>query len=170
MSFADIPLGGNKRGAPAKGRHYALIIAVDRYDNFTELATPRNDGEAVAKLLTGKFGFTPTITLADGEERSLLLLDSPTRAEIFEMLLVLAETLGEDDTLLIYFAGHGYQRDRDAPAFWVPSDGKTNRTFSYVSAEGILEQIAADAGKEHPHRLRFLLLGRPVPFHRYLDI
>ncbi|CAN5514705.1 hypothetical protein BH10PSE7_BH10PSE7_01090 [soil metagenome] len=141
LSFANVLAGAQQTNPEITGRRYALIIAIDKYRDFSGLATPRNDGEAIAKVLTGQFGFETSIRSAGGSVQNLMLLDDPTRSEIFDTMIMLGETLGENDALLIYFAGHGYQTDESSPAFWVPSDGRPGRTYTYIDAKGLLDQI-----------------------------
>ena len=72
-----------------------LIIAINAYDHFSQLGTPHNDGEAVARLLHEKYNFRTEIDAGEEGRRNLLLLDNPSRYEILDTLQVLSESMNE---------------------------------------------------------------------------
>ena len=98
----------------AGGVHRALLVGIDVYSAFKPAAgapPPRNwqdldgavrDGEGIAALLTGKFGFAP-------EHLAILTDKAATRAAILDALAKLAAATQPDDVVLFYYAGHGSQ-------------------------------------------------------------
>ncbi|TPM34149.1 caspase family protein [Mesorhizobium sp. B2-3-4] len=123
------------------GRRLALVIANQHYADpaFPTLRTPIDDGKAVAQLLAQRFGYTTTLTMASGTERSLLLTDA-TKADIQKVLFDLRKSLTAEDQLLIYYAGHG-QTDQENTAYWVPVDGDASEDFTWVRAFEITEDL-----------------------------
>jgi hypothetical protein len=106
------------------GTYRALVIGNDAYRDpegiWRPLKTAVNDASAVARTLRDAYGF--------GEVR---LLKNATRSEVTRALNELAETAQGNDSVLIYYAGHGYQRERTREGFWIPVDavGRDDSTF-----------------------------------------
>ncbi len=79
------------------GKDYALLFAVDDYDDWPELQNPVSDAESIQRDLEGLYGFQTE------------LIKNPTWASIFETFRRYAEMdYADDDQLFIFFAGHGY--------------------------------------------------------------
>jgi hypothetical protein len=97
-----------------KSKRWALIIGIGQYeskDDINPLRFAVNDATAIRDALiaplTGTF-------LAD---HVLLLTDSapqrPTKAKILSNLFVLGSQIKSEDTLLIFFSGHGYLKEKE---------------------------------------------------------
>jgi hypothetical protein len=106
-----------KEGEAALGGVYhALIIANQNYQRVADLSTPRRDAEALKTVLTNQYNFAP--------ERVYTLFDG-TRAQMEAEIDRLTEKVGPNDSVLIYFAGHGYQDlAHGGTGYWIPVDGK----------------------------------------------
>lgn len=135
---------GDKKALEGDGARYAVIIANETYDRqksgFEALKTPFEDADAVAAILTGKYGFTTEAKLPDGSAFTLFLKDA-TRRDIETVLYKIGLVAGEKDTVLIYFAGHGIYEEKTTIAFWVPSDAEAGVPISYLSASTIAESV-----------------------------
>ena len=80
-----------------EGKDYALLFAVEDYDDWPELHNPVSDAESIQRDLEGLYGFQTE------------LIKNPTWADIFETFRRYAEMdYSDDDQLFIFFAGHGY--------------------------------------------------------------
>ena len=80
-----------------EGKDYALLFAVDDYDDWPELQNPVSDAESIQHDLEELYGFQTE------------LIRNPTWAGIFETFRRYAEMeYSDDDQLFIFFAGHGY--------------------------------------------------------------
>jgi len=116
----------------------ALLIGIDQYANFTDLAGCVNDVDAVEPLLARNEDSSPNLdcqkrtTAAGGATRDGLLRD-------FDVLLS-----GGADVALLYFAGHGQSRDNDVGL--VTQDG-TESTPGIALSE-IMAKIASSPVKE----------------------
>lgn len=85
----------------------ALIIGIDKYPNLrpeSQLEGCVRDAREVANLLETRFGFP-------GGQIKLLLDEQATREGILKALEKLAETVGENDAVVIHYSGHGSQRE-----------------------------------------------------------
>jgi uncharacterized protein len=115
-----------KSGKLDFGRYFALIIGNQDYSNIEHLDTPQNDAQAVAEVLQRKYGFSVEV---------LLNADNIT---LMEKINDLSESLGENDNLLIYYAGHGsrIQVGDVQSGYWLPvnADPPPRNTF-WVSTE-----------------------------------
>src|SRR5579864_9179309 len=87
----------------AKVNRWALLIGIDRYDNFpphAQLAGCVNDVDAIAGLLIGRFSFP-----AGNVER--LLNGAATRPGSLAARPGLSERVSPDDVVVIHYSGHG---------------------------------------------------------------
>lgn len=115
------------------GRYYALIIALQDYRYWSDLSTPKADAKAIATLLSDKYGFT-TQTIVNA-----------STTDILEALSDLQQKVGENDNVLIYFAGHGqvrYPTENEPRGYWLPVNAQKDRTTYWLPNSQINEQIA----------------------------
>jgi len=111
------------------GKYYAFIIGIDRYSGvWPPLKNAVHDARGVEQLLNSSFRFDKTLSLYDQDA---------SRARIIQQLEWLAENVGNDDNLLIYFSGHGEFKDQLKKGYWVPVDAKDRSTASMISNSDI---------------------------------
>ena len=106
-----------------KSKRWAFIIGISQYerkDDITSLRFAVSDATAIKEaLIDRKTGtFLP--------DHVLLLTDSvpqkPTRANILDKLAVLKNQIRQEDSLLIFFSGHGYPKGREV--YLLPQDAR----------------------------------------------
>ena len=134
---------GDRKALEGEGRRIAVIIANQSYGSatgFASLSTPFADADALAALLTSKFGFQTEIATAAGARLPLILKD-PTKREIEVALHHVGRAVGEKDVVLIFYAGHGVFEPVTSTAYWVPSDAESGFEPSYLSAADISAAI-----------------------------
>src|SRR5438552_993852 len=107
----------------------ALVIGIDKYRYVNPLIHACNDARAVANVLVERFSFP--------KENVELLLDADaTRETILRKFLsyAVAGSVGPDDRILIFFAGHGHTVPgrRGETGFLVPVDGKIDDLASLI--------------------------------------
>ncbi len=117
-----------------EGKDYALLFAVEDYDDWPELHNPVSDAESIQRDLEGLYGFQTE------------LIKNPTRAGIFETFRRYAEMDYTDaDQLFIFFAGHGYFDETFRGGYLVARDTKKPKDdtemLSYVSHSVIRDII-----------------------------
>ncbi|PZQ65608.1 MAG: hypothetical protein DI570_01115 [Phenylobacterium zucineum] len=120
---------------------YALLIGESSYKDprLQKLATPINDVTQLGQVLQGRYGFNVKVVL------------DKTRAEILRELDDLASKLGENDTLLIYYAGHGGMekvRNGAERGYWLPVDAEYGGTAGQISNQEITYQVARMAARK----------------------
>ncbi|MDY6974213.1 MAG: caspase family protein, partial [Thermodesulfobacteriota bacterium] len=106
------------------GGFHALIVAISDYqdDEIPDLKSPIKDARALDRVLRKNYGF----------ETQLLLDREATRETIYNTLRNLADSTKEDDSILIYYAGHG-DRDRTYDdGWWIPADASAGRPTTYL--------------------------------------
>jgi len=104
------------------GRFHALVIGIDKYQNWNSLRCAVSDARSVADVLKRQYGY--------GEVK-LLLDDQATRRSIFQAFEE-CRKLGPQDSLLIYYAGHGYM-DEERNGYWVPTEAARDDKVAYIS-------------------------------------
>ncbi len=134
---------GDKKALEGEGRRYAVVIANQNYIGRHRLQIAVHafaDADAVTVVLTSKYGFETELKTSGGATVPLVLKD-PTKREIEIALHHVGKTVGEKDTVLIFFAGHGIFEPLTSIAYWVPSDAEAGFEPSYLSASDISAAI-----------------------------
>jgi hypothetical protein len=98
------------------GDYHALVIGNADYVEYDDLKTPAADALAVYEVLKERYGFNVT------------LMTDATHVEILTGLRELQQQLGEEDNLLIYFAGHGELDKATKDGYWLPVDAVKDPT------------------------------------------
>ena len=120
---------GNPGGK--QGKNYLLAIAIDRYQAFPKLYNCVRDAEALIEVLTGSFQF-------ESENVIRLFDDKAREAEVLSVLKQLAVTLLPEDSLLIYYSGHGIFDDVLDEGYWLPQEAKPDNEATFISNDQIL--------------------------------
>jgi hypothetical protein len=118
------------------GEKRLLIIGIDHYKGnmFHPLVNAKRDVHRFTKVLEEKYGFV----LAQDP----LYDDGASNKCIVEALIDLSVSSHQDDSLIIYFAGHGWQQPNSKKGCWIPYDGEEGqRTFIFNST--VLDYIEA---------------------------
>lgn len=112
------------------GTYHALIIGNNRYQKLPTLETAVNDARALDDLLRTRYGF-----------KTRLLIDA-SRAEILTALNEYRESLRADDSLLVYYAGHGELDQQNLRGYWLPVNAERQNTTEWISDQMVTDQIA----------------------------
>jgi tetratricopeptide (TPR) repeat protein len=112
-----------------KGKFYGLIVGIDDYKYLPKLQTAKKDAIEVDKLLRERYGF-----------ETKLLLDS-TRMVILDTLNDFRKRIGNEDSLLIYYAGHGEYDNIADRAYWLPVDANRDNPTHWIMADDITTNI-----------------------------
>ncbi len=116
-------------------RLHALVIGIDKYKHWPALKCAVNDARAVATVLKQDYGFARV---------KLLTNEQATREGILGALDACGK-LTDKDSLLIYYAGHGWMDNKTKTGYWVPADARRDQKFDYVPNS----QIAEDNFKKY---------------------
>ena len=116
------------------GKNFALVIGIDDYPApLPKLKTAVNDATSFANLLSANYGFQVTT----------LLNQDATRDKILDAIAHFRKSLAENDSFLIYYAGHGsYDRGTDK-GYWLPIDADPDPliTSRDISADDLITQV-----------------------------
>jgi Caspase domain len=115
------------------GKYFALLIGVSQYmDDRLNLDNPVNDAKKIKKVLTESYNFEP---------QNAILLENPTRGEIFSALYKLRNEITSNDNLLIFYAGHGYWDEKIRQGYWWPRDANASDPSNWLSNSDLREQL-----------------------------
>jgi hypothetical protein len=101
LSSEPVPTSAAGQKGPSPNAH-ALIIGIAAYTRLRSLSNTTTDAQELHDLLAQSGYLSPNL--------SLLLDEQATKPTISDKLDWLARRAGADDTVLIFFSGHGAQR------------------------------------------------------------
>ena len=87
------------------------------------------DAKAIAKILDEEYGFR------------VQLLTDVTRDDMIDAFDELREELGEDDNLLVYYAGHGWLDKESGRGYWQPVNARINRRSKWMSNATLTDSL-----------------------------
>ena len=141
----QVEIDGNQSQARESDRIYdhriAVVIGINKYRSFTPLEFAVNDARSVRERLE-KMGFDKIIEVYDQEA---------TRARIMRILADdLPGTMGKNDALMVYFAGHGLTEplpDGGQEGYIAPADidekNYRGTAISMTSIHGMIKKYRA---------------------------
>lgn len=136
------PITLEELGITQLPKYHALIIGVSKYQNASaglpDLDLPAEDADLLSTVLIEKYAF---------EKNDVHVLKNATREEIINQFDRLAETVGEKDNLLIFYAGHGYYDKAKDFGYWLPADAKTSSRSAWIANSTIKDYIGAIKAK-----------------------
>ena len=113
-----------------KGQLYAFLVGINRYQKYENLETPLRDIYSIGEVLEKKFAARN------------IFLENATRREITTELNQLRKVLTRDDSVLIYYAGHGWLDLVTDEGYCLPSDATDDDT-NWVSNNYVLNKLKA---------------------------
>lgn len=115
------------------GRYFALIIGNEDYVFLDDLRSPVHDGQRLKTLLEQKYGFTT------------LFISNATEKNILNTINDFYEQIGENDNLLIYYAGHGNltrsDLSRTERGYWLPVDASSDSIANWINNSVISDHL-----------------------------
>lgn len=123
--------------------YHAILIAETEYSdrNIPSLKGPVKDMRKIFNVLSNQYNFAleNTDTLVNASKTTIL-----------ETIINKANSLGENDNLVIFYAGHGElikQPDNTEEGFLVPVDALKGRLSSYISSDDLMRTIKYSKSK-----------------------
>jgi hypothetical protein len=108
---------------PQIERKIAVLFGINDYADKTipplENAVP--DVDAVSALFADKLGY------------EVRVVRNPTRADIIRTLNQLSVETSRSDSVVIYYAGHGYSLERNGAGYWLPADAQASDPGKWIS-------------------------------------
>jgi len=139
MSFRGFERENNGAHEPlfqAEGNNYLFTIAIDAYEHCGKLQNARKDAEDLIDCLMKHYRF-------DEPQLFTLFDEAATKEHIFAGFRKLAELLGPNDNLLVYFSGHGHFDDVLKEGYWIPVEAHYASITDYISYSYLLKAIKA---------------------------
>ncbi len=125
---------------PIAGEYRALIVGIDKYKHVPPLETAVKDAVALRDVLIARYGFR--------RDRIIELLnEQATRTSIEDALFRLGQEAGPEDSVFIYYAGHGQTDTEKLRGWWVPVEGKEKSPGTFITNASIRDAIAAMKAK-----------------------
>jgi len=121
---------------PITGQYWALIIGIDQYQHQSvpKLETAVRDATAIRDVLRDRYGFQ--------KDRIIELYDTQaTRSHIEHALYKIGREAGKQDSVLIYYAGHGQYEDEGKLGWWVPVEAQANNPGTFITNASIRDYI-----------------------------
>jgi hypothetical protein len=122
------------------GKFRALVIGNNDYNDpeklWPSLKTAVADAEAVAEILKTDYGFA-----------EITLLKNTKQRDIVRAFNHLAKTVQDSDSVLIYYAGHGYLNEDTKEGFWIPVDAEGRDDSTFVPNSTIKTKLGVIADK-----------------------
>ena len=118
--------------APQVRRRLAVLVGNNSYAApIPPLETPIADVSQIAAVLQSRFGFETRIVKDAG------------KAKIIEALNQVAAEAKADDSVLLFYAGHGYLLDDVNMGYWIPVDASVKTAQGWISNSDISRLLAA---------------------------
>ena len=115
-----------------EGDYWAVLIGIDEYADpaIPDLESAVKDATAVQAVLEARYGFAP-------DRITRLLNDDATRSKIEGTLYEMGRNAGENDSVFIYYAGHGQYDRAKEHGWWIPVEADPNNPGSFIKNETI---------------------------------
>ena len=127
-------------GEKVKGEQWLLTIGIDSYLSWPRLKTATNDAKALKKVLLERYHVD--------QSRVIELYDeNATRKNILGTLRDLTRKVKPEDSLLIYYAGHGHIDSITKKGSWIPVESGTDDPGAWISNQDIKDYLNIDAIK-----------------------
>jgi hypothetical protein len=129
-SLADI-------GTGAARRRIAVLVGNNAYRApIPALGTPIADVNEIAALLRGRFGYETRV------------LHDAGKAQIVEAMNQIAEEAKPEDSVLLFYAGHGYLMEDTKMGFWIPVDASEKTAANWISNTDIAKLLQAIGSRQ----------------------
>ncbi len=138
----DIAAAIRREVIPEGAKRLGLVIGIDRHqDARLDLRCARADAEAMRNLM-----LDPECGLFDGDNVTLLADEDATRERIWRALAGLRRRAHKQDSVWIFYAGHGAPEGDDV--YWVPHDGDVDDLYSTGLSRRDLNRVLDDLQAE----------------------
>jgi hypothetical protein len=119
-------------GTPSVRRRFALLIGNNQYAApIPPLETPIADVSSIAELMRTRFGYEARVIKDAG------------KAAIIDALNEIAALASPEDSVLLFYAGHGYLLEEVRMGYWIPVDASVKTAKGWISNNDISKLLAA---------------------------
>ncbi|MCK9388187.1 MAG: caspase family protein [Sulfuritalea sp.] len=127
---------------PQIERKIAIVVAINNYKDrgIPSLESAVPDGDAVGKLMQDKLGY------------DVRVIHDAGKADIVKALNAVGREVGPNDSVTVYYAGHGYQMDGKSggpgEGYWIPADGSSKEPSNWISNSDVSKLLANIPAKQ----------------------
>lgn len=123
---------------PQIERKFVVLFGVDQYldKSIPALENTISDAQAVGRLFAEKLGY------------EVRVVKNATKAEIVQTLNQLSLEMEKNDSVVIYYAGHGFINEKTGNGYWIPSDASAKDPASWISNTSVSEMLANIRAKQ----------------------
>ncbi|MCA1855615.1 YDG domain-containing protein [Massilia oculi] len=123
---------GKSSNLPKIERKIAVLFGVNEYNDkaIPRLENAITDVDAIAKLFEEKLGY------------EVRVLHNPGKAEMIRALNALATEVGSADSVVVYYAGHGYSLEKNGAGYWLPSDAAASDPRQWISNSDVAKILS----------------------------
>lgn len=123
--------------APVVRRRVALLVGNTAYKlPIPPLETPAADVAKIAEVLRSRFGY------------EVQVLNNAGKADIVSAVNRIATDVHADDSVLLFYAGHGYLMEDTDMGFWIPVDASVKTAANWISNTDISKLLKAIPAKQ----------------------
>lgn len=127
-------------GEEVKGDLWLVTIGINSYLSWPRLTTAVNDAKAVKETLLKHYHLDPSRVVELTDEKA-------TRKNILNTFRDLAKKVQPEDSLLVYYAGHGHIDSITGKGSWIPVESATDDPSAWISNRDITDYLNINAIK-----------------------
>ena len=116
----------------------ALVIGLNEYADarIPQLLSAVPDARAVSSSLTDELGYQVT------------RLENPSKADVVRAFNTLSSEMRDNDSLIVYFAGHGATIEKTSLGYWLPSDASAKDPSGWISNADVSRWLSTIRAKQ----------------------
>lgn len=114
------------------GQNYALIFGNEKYQHLPQLQSAVKDADEVERVLKERYGF----------KGHTVILRNAKREEMITALYDIVKAVGAQDSLIIYYAGHGTLDKVTQQSYWLPIDADNGNPSNWLSDHDITNWVS----------------------------
>lgn len=127
-------------GSKVKGNQWLFVIGIDTYIHWPPLKTAVTDAKSLRDVLLSRYHF-------DKDHLIELYNEQATRKNIIRKFRYLAKHVGSNDSLVIFYAGHGHLDPITKEGSWIPVESGTKDASAWISNHDVKNYQRVDVIK-----------------------
>ncbi len=123
---------------PQIERKIAVLFGINDYAdrNIPQLTNAVPDAEMVGTLMAERLGY------------EVRVVKNPGKADIVRTLNQLSADVSRNDSVIIYYAGHGYLIDKTGVGYWLPGDASSRSPKQWLSNTDVSRMLATISARQ----------------------
>lgn len=127
-------------GEMTRGELWLLTIGIDTYLQWPRLKTAVNDAKAIKTILLDRYHLSPLHVIELYDEQA-------TRKNILASFRALTKKVRSEDSLVIFYAGHGHLDSITKKGSWIPVESGIDDSSAWIANNDIKDYLNIDAIK-----------------------